>query len=349
MTGSPRRGKISGVNPLRHYLYCLLRRRLDRWHMRYRYIRGAVAPAIIFCIFLVFFSPAAAYIPPAGEYYGTVTIDGAPAPAGTLIQAIINGEVRGSIVTSVPGQYGSSCVFGTRLMVRPTEADTASHQPIRLGFLINGVTADQTMFFSSGIRSVALTMHHPETPSPTPTATPTADDTTPVPTGTPTPEPTAAAPVAVFSGAPLAGDAPLDVSFNDSSVNFPTGWNWSFGDGAFSDEQNPVHRYLSPGAYTVILTVWNDGGYGLTEQTGYVHVTGRPLLMFPNSTRYPSDPDGDGKYEDLNGNGGLDFSDLLLFFYNMDWIGNNQPGGIFDYNGNGHIDFNDLMILFDWI
>jgi hypothetical protein len=317
--------------------------------MKYRHVKGAIAPAIIFFILLVFFSPAAAFVPPAGEYYGTVTIDGAPAPAGTLIQAIINGEVRGSIVTSVPGQYGSSCVFGTRLMVRPTEADSASHQPLRLGFLINGVAADQTMLFSSGIRLVALSMHHPGTPSPTPTVSPTPEVTAPAPTWTPTPEPTTAAPVAFFSGAPLTGDAPLEVSFNDDSVNFPTSWNWSFGDGTFSVEENPVHRYLSPGVYTVILTAWNDAGSGLAAQPGYVQVTGRPLLKFPDANHYPADLDGDGKYEDLNGNGGLDFSDLLQYFNNMDWIQNNQPEGIFDYNGNGHIDFNDLMMLFDLI
>lgn len=317
--------------------------------MRYRHFKGAIALAIILCIFLIFFSPVAAFVPAPGEYYGTITIDGAPAPAGTLIQAIINGGVRGSYTTSVPGQYGSSCLFATRLIVQPTEADSASHQPIRLGFLINGVAADQTMFFSSGIRSVALSMHHPETTPPTPTATPTPEVTTPVPTQTTVPEPTPAAPVAVFFGAPRSGAAPLEVNFVDNSGNFPTRWNWSFGDGTFSDEQYPSHRYLSPGTYTVALTAWNEAGSGSAEQYGYVQVTGRPFLMFPDTTRYPADLDGDGKYEDLNGNGVLDFSDLLLYFNNMDWIGTNQPEGIFDYNGNGNIDFNDLMILFDRI
>ncbi|MBP1927589.1 PKD repeat protein [Methanolinea mesophila] len=311
--------------------------------MRYRYFRGAIAPAIIICCFLVFSSPAAAFVPPAGEYYGTVTIDGSPAPAGTQIQAIINGQVRGSIVTSVPGQYGSSCLFATRLIVQPTEADSASHQPIRLEFLINGVKADQTMFFSSGIRSVSLSMHHPDTPSPTPTPT----VTTQPPTATPTPEPTLKAPVAEINGDPLSGNAPLDVWFRDVSGNDPARWNWSFGDGTFSTEQNPTHRYVSPGAYTVTLTVWNDAGNGFTAEPGFVRVTGTPFLMFPGSGRYPDDLDGDGKYEDLNGNGGLDFLDVILYFNNMDWIAQNEPEGIFDYNGNGNIDFNDLLILFD--
>jgi PKD repeat protein len=303
----------------------------------------------MFCIFLIFFSPAAAFVPPAGEYYGTVFIDGLPAPSGTLIQATINGEVRGSIVTSVPGQYGSSCLFATRLMVQPTEADSASHKPIWLEFLINGMKADQAMFFSSGIRSVALSMHHPDTPLPTPTVTQTSTPTTPSPTATPSPEPTIIIPLAVFSGVPLSGDAPLEVNFRDASGNYPTLWNWSFGDGMFSEEQNPAHCYNSPGNYTISLTVWNEAGSGFAERTGYVQVTGKPFLQFPGSDHYANDLDGDGKYEDLNGNGRLDFSDLLLYFNNMDWIAEHQPEGIFDYNGNGHVDFNDLMMLFGWI
>jgi PKD repeat protein len=60
----------------------------------------------------------------------------------------------------------------------------------------------------------------------------------------------------------------------------------------------------------------------------------------------PRDPDGDGAYEDLNGNGHTDFADVILYFQNMDWMRENQPQGSFDYNGNGLIDFNDLILLF---
>ncbi|HUU76340.1 MAG TPA: hypothetical protein VMW63_09685 [Methanoregulaceae archaeon] len=60
----------------------------------------------------------------------------------------------------------------------------------------------------------------------------------------------------------------------------------------------------------------------------------------------PTDPDNDGLYEDLNGNGECDFGDVILFFNQMDWISVNEPVEPFDYNGNGMVDFNDLMILF---
>ncbi|MCE5299012.1 MAG: hypothetical protein LLF84_08735, partial [Methanoregulaceae archaeon] len=60
----------------------------------------------------------------------------------------------------------------------------------------------------------------------------------------------------------------------------------------------------------------------------------------------PGDPDGDGYYEDLNGNGHTDFADLILYYNTMDWIRENQPVNCFDYNANGTIDFADMIILF---
>jgi PKD repeat protein len=37
-------------------------------------------------------------------------------------------------------------------------------------------------------------------------------------------------------------------------------WQWSFGDGDTSTEQNPVHSYAERGRYDVQLTVTDDGG-----------------------------------------------------------------------------------------
>ncbi|MCY7408987.1 MAG: PKD domain-containing protein, partial [Chitinophagales bacterium] len=49
----------------------------------------------------------------------------------------------------------------------------------------------------------------------------------------------------------------LSVSFTDFSLNATT-WQWSFGDGNFSAEQNPTHNYLSAGDFNVCLTA-SDG------------------------------------------------------------------------------------------
>ncbi len=50
-------------------------------------------------------------------------------------------------------------------------------------------------------------------------------------------------PVANFNANVTDGDVPLSVQFNDSSTN-ATSWNWDFGDGNNSTEQNPVHTLL---------------------------------------------------------------------------------------------------------
>jgi PKD repeat protein len=48
----------------------------------------------------------------------------------------------------------------------------------------------------------------------------------------------------------------LSISFQDYSMPFPTTWAWDFGDGATSDEQNPVHEYAEGGEYQVTLTIY---------------------------------------------------------------------------------------------
>ena len=71
---------------------------------------------------------------------------------------------------------------------------------------------------------------------------------------------TARPPVARFSQDTRFGPAPLTVRFTDRSQGDPTGYLWTFGDGATSPEINPVHTYTSPGLYRVSLTVTSDGG-----------------------------------------------------------------------------------------
>jgi PKD repeat protein len=70
---------------------------------------------------------------------------------------------------------------------------------------------------------------------------------------------------------------------------------------------------------------------------------------FPGKSLMPSDPDGDGRFEDVNGNGRVDFDDVVTYFQNMDWIRDDTNVGItyYDYNGNGVVDFADLVQLFD--
>jgi len=74
--------------------------------------------------------------------------------------------------------------------------------------------------------------------------------------------PSAGAPAPSFASSTSDGPAPLAVTFTDSSTDDGTisSWSWAFGDGASSTAQNPTHTYVTPGRYTVSLTVTDDDG-----------------------------------------------------------------------------------------
>ena len=79
-------------------------------------------------------------------------------------------------------------------------------------------------------------------------------------------------PHASFGAGPLEGEAPLTVSFHDSSTGNITGWFWEFGDGGTGELQHPVHSYDSTGIYSVRLTVQGPGGSDTVIQENYVQV-----------------------------------------------------------------------------
>ncbi|MHC1726042.1 MAG: PKD domain-containing protein [Syntrophobacteraceae bacterium] len=79
--------------------------------------------------------------------------------------------------------------------------------------------------------------------------------------------------VAAFTGAPRVGRAPLRVKFTDTSIGTITKWRWTFGDGQSSELENPTHKYITPGKYTVKLTVSGPKGKSTKTQTRYIKVS----------------------------------------------------------------------------
>ena len=77
-------------------------------------------------------------------------------------------------------------------------------------------------------------------------------------------------PVANFSVNATSGFAPLAVGFTDTTIGSPTVWNWSFGDGGYSDTQNPGHIYSAAGDYTVTLLANNADGSNSTTKVNYI-------------------------------------------------------------------------------
>jgi PKD repeat protein len=152
-----------------------------------------------------------------------------------------------------------------------------------------------------------------------------------------------------FSADNTTGYFPLTVRFTDLSTGIPapSAWTWSFGDGsANSTARNPIHTY-QPGQYTVTLTVSNDLEQVTVMKANYITVT-RHVVTFPGCSNPPLDPDLDGRYEDINGNGRLDFHDVVTLYQNMQWVRDNTEVGVepFDFNGNGRLDYDDVVHLY---
>jgi len=60
----------------------------------------------------------------------------------------------------------------------------------------------------------------------------------------------------------------------------------------------------------------------------------------------PTDPDGDGYYEDVNGNGRVDYADVELLFDNLESDSVASNARAFDFNQNDRLDFDDVVSLY---
>jgi PKD repeat protein len=78
---------------------------------------------------------------------------------------------------------------------------------------------------------------------------------------------------AEFSADVTSGNASLVVTFTDSSIGSPTGWDWDFGDGTpHSFVQNPIHTYTKADVFTVSLTVSVPGNSNTETKFDYITV-----------------------------------------------------------------------------
>lgn len=100
------------------------------------------------------------------------------------------------------------------------------------------------------------------------------------------------APVADFEANPTTGEAPLMVNFTDLSTGTINSWDWNFGDGGTSIDQNPSNEYLAPGNYTVTLNVTGPGGTGTEIKIDYILIpvgigdnTSETIIVYPNPAK----------------------------------------------------------------
>jgi len=124
--------------------------------------------------------------------------------------------------------------------------------------------------------------------------------------------------LANFTANTTTGIVLLTVQFTDTSTGDPTAWNWSFGDGATSTEQHPVHTYTAPGTYTVNLTVSAASGSDTLSRPGYITVMVKG---------------------DFGGDGIVDIGDVSRVAYMV--VGKAAPDPAADFNENGAVDIGD--------
>ncbi len=103
--------------------------------------------AWLFILLLALAAPAAAVPLLPMEFSGSVTIDGSPAPAGTVVTARINGSDCGSLTLATAGVYGGDALFDERLVVCGEDGD--AQKPI--AFFVSGVLAAGTAVYTPGV------------------------------------------------------------------------------------------------------------------------------------------------------------------------------------------------------
>jgi PKD repeat protein len=100
-----------------------------------------------------------------------------------------------------------------------------------------------------------------------------------------------AAPLARFEAEPVKGRVPLDVRFQNLSMNAGR-FRWDFGDGVTAEVREPVHRYDRSGRFTVSLTALDARGSDRAVRHDFIYAAGpeAPLADFRAHPRKGSAP-----------------------------------------------------------
>lgn len=148
-------------------------------------------------------------------------------------------------------------------------------------------------------------------------------------------------PIAGFIATPQPVVINMPLSFNDNTSVFggtANNWYWTFGDGYFDLNQNPIHTYTVPGIYTVCLA--------MQTSDGCVDTICQDVTVIPAEISLPNvvTPNGDNenemlyfKYLEYFGANTLKVYDRWGKIayekenYSNDWIPNNISDGTYYY------------------
>ncbi len=185
----------------------------------------------------------------------------------TSSPAVVNGVVY------VGSSNGNINAIGT-LPLNPPVADftagvTSGAAPLNVTFTDTSTGVVTTRFWrfgdgstawANGTPSISHTYLYPGTFNVSLTAGNVDSQDTATKTGYIQVTPSGRPPSVRFSAMPALGNAPMNVRFTDRSTGSPILWDWDFGDGNSSSEQNPGHTFTTAGRYRVTLTAYNSGG-----------------------------------------------------------------------------------------
>lgn len=151
------------------------------------------------------------------------------------------------------------------------------------------------------------------------------------------------------------GCAPLTINFFDTSTSPADAivdWFWNFGDGNFSNAQNPTHTYTTPGQYAVSLTVTTGDGCQDEFIFQFIEVGQAPIVNFDATPTIVC------VGEDVNFNDLTTGTGTAWFWDFGDGTGSNIPDPIHPYQDTGVYDITliveyfgcfDTLIIDDYI
>lgn len=143
-----------------------------------------------------------------------------------------------------------------------------------------------------------------------------------------------AQPTANFTSNIITGCSPILVQFTDQSTGNPTSWNWDLGNGTISTLQNPSTTYITPGNYTVTLTVSNGSGSNTKTVVNYINVIPTPIVGFVASDSGSSCPPKTIQFtnQSIPGTAGT-----TTYFWDFgDGTTSTQANPVHTYTGNGN-------------
>lgn len=149
-----------------------------------------------------------------------------------------------------------------------------------------------------------------------------------------------AAPTANFSSNIVSGCSPILVQFTDQSTGNPTSWSWNLGNSTSSTLQNPSTTYITPGNYTVTLTVSNASGTNTKTIVNYITVTPIPIVHFTANDTTTSCPPKTVQFSDLTNLGSAGAATYFWDFGDGTTSALQNPSHTYTATGNYNVTLN---------